>query len=136
MRRLLGGGLAAILLLTLALSSAAAAGPPELAFYVDGERYRTIATPTDLSGTSAPDSSFDRIYALGGSLANVAEAAPGDADYNGGRWMVFGVTWNVTPVQLTSAEQVLAYAAAGMLTIASEPMQLFVCPAIPVGGRG
>ena len=136
MRRLLGGGFAVIFLLTLGLSSATAGGPPGLAFYVDGERYRTIGTPTDLSGTGAPDSSFDAIYALGGDLINVAEAAPGDQDYNGGRWHVLGITWNVAPVQLTSAEQVLEYADAGMLTIASEPMQQFVCPAIPVGARG
>ena len=135
MRRFLGGTLAAIFLVALASSAVAAGGPPSLAFYVDGERYRTIATPTDLSGTGAPDSSFDRIYALGGSLANVAEAAPGDTDYNGGRWMVLPITWNVAPVQLTSAEQVLAYDAAGMLSIGSEPVRPFVCPAIPVGGN-
>jgi hypothetical protein len=131
MRRLLGGGAAALLLVALASSSAAAGGPPELAFYVDGERYRTIATPTDISGTGAPESSFDAIYDLGGGLANVAEAAPGDRDYNGGRWMVFAVTWNVPRVQLTSAEQVLAYEASGMLSIGDEPVRQFVCPAIP-----
>jgi hypothetical protein len=47
------------------------------------------------------------------------------------------VTWTAgtTPVQLTSAEQVEAYAAAGMLAIASDPVKLFECPVIPVGGR-
>jgi hypothetical protein len=65
---------------------------------------------------------------------NVAEAKPGDRDYNGGRWMVLPVTWNVTPVQLTSAEEVEAYAAAGMLDIATSPARQFLCPVIPVGG--
>lgn len=134
MRRL--SALAALpILAALAASPAAAGGPPELAFYVDGARYRTIATPTDLSGTGAPPHSFDRIYALGNGLINVAESKPGDRDYNGGRWMVLPVEWHVTPTQLTSAEAVEAYAAMGKLTISSTPAAMFVCPVIPVGGR-
>jgi hypothetical protein len=135
-RRLVAAVSAAALLASLAASAVAAGGPPSLAFYVDGVRYRTVGTPTDFSGTGAPAHSYDRIYALGDGLANVAEAAPGDRDFNGGRWMVLPVTWSagVTPVQLTSAEQVEAYAASGMLTIASAPVKLFECPVIPVGG--
>jgi hypothetical protein len=38
----------------------------------------------------------------------VAEAKPGDTDFNGGRWAVMPVTWHVTPYQLTSAEEVFA----------------------------
>jgi hypothetical protein len=130
-RRIATGATAALMLLTVAASSVAAGGPPSLAFYVDGERYRTVGTPTDFSGTGAPASSFDTIYALGSGLANVAEAKPGDQDFNGGRWMVLPVTWHTTPVQLTSAEQVQAYADAGWLTIASTPVKQFECPVIP-----
>jgi hypothetical protein len=133
-RRLIGGTSAALLLVSVAASTVAAGGPPSLAFYVDDLRYRTVGTPTDFAGTGAPDHSFDRIYALGAGLVNVAEAKPGDRDFNGGRWMVLPVTWNTTPRQLTSAEQVEAYAAAGMLTIAEAPVKLFECPVIPVGG--
>jgi hypothetical protein len=107
-------------------------GPPAVGFYVDGDLFRTINTPTDLSGTGAPAHSFDTIYALGGSLINVAEAAPGDRDYNGGRWTVLPVTWNVTPVQLTSAEQVLAFESMDKLEIGTSPVAQFVCPAIPM----
>jgi hypothetical protein len=106
---------------------AAAAGPPSLAFYIDGARYRTVATPTDLSTTGAPVHSFDHIYALGSGLINVAEAKPGDTDFNGGRWLVMPITWHSTPVQLTSAEQVYAYADAGLLSIGTEPVRAFVC---------
>jgi hypothetical protein len=136
-RRLTAALAAASLLASLAASAVAAGGPPSLAFYVDGARYRTVGTPTDFSGTGAPAHSYDRIYVLGGELVNVAEAKPGDRDFNGGRWMVLPVTWvaGTTPTQLTSAEQVEAYAAAGMLTIASAPVKLFSCPVIPVGGR-
>jgi hypothetical protein len=127
---------AVAVLLALTAAPAAAGGPPSLAFYVDGARYRTVGTPTDLTGTGAPTASYDVIYALGGSLANVAEAKPGDTDFNGGRWMVLAVEWHVTPVQLTSAEQVLAYEAAGKLSIAEEPVQQFVCPVIAVAPGG
>lgn len=131
MRRLTSSLVACGLLATLFAAPAAAGGPPGLAFYVDGVRYRTIDTPTDLSNTGAPAHSFDRIYALGGTLVNVAEAKPGDRDYNGGRWMVLPVTWHTSPVQLTSAEQVLDYAEVGLLSIATTPVKMFVCPVIP-----
>ncbi len=135
LRRLAGGLVAATMLLTIAASAVAAGGPPSIGFYVDGDLYRTVGTPTDFSHTGAPASSFDRIYALGDGLTNVAEAKPGDRDFNGGRWMVLPVTWHVAPVQLTSAEQVEAFAGAGWLTIASSPAKLFECPVIPVGRR-
>ena len=136
-RRFFGAAAAAALLVSMAASAVAAGGPPSLAFYVDGARYRTVGTPTDFSGTGAPAHSYDRIYVLGDGLVNVAEAKPGDRDYNGGRWMVLPVTWaaGATPTQLTSAEQVTAYATVGMLTITPSPVKLFECPVIPVGGR-
>lgn len=64
------------------------------AIYVDGEVYRTVGTPTDFSGTGAPAHSYDTIYAVGGGQHNVATAAPGDTDYNGGRWMVHALAYN------------------------------------------
>ena len=134
LRRLAGGLVAATMLLTVAASAVAAGGPPSIGFYVDGDLYRTVGTPTDFSHTGAPASSFDRIYALGDGLTNVAEAKPGDQDFNGGRWMVLPVTWapGVTPVQLTNAEAVHAWAETGMLTIATTPVRQFECPVIPV----
>lgn len=122
------------LLLTVAASPAAAGGPPSVGFYVDDALYRTVGTPTDFSRTGAPADSFDRIYALGAGLSNVAEAKPGDRDFNGGRWMVLPITWHVDPVQLTSAEQVEAYADAGWLSIGSTPLRMFECPVIPLRG--
>lgn len=76
---------------SLALPATAFAGVTGPAFWVDGVQYRTVETPTDLSGTGAPAHTFDVIYDLGGHQANVADAAPGDRDYNGGRWMVHAV---------------------------------------------
>jgi hypothetical protein len=125
----LGG---AALLLSLLASAVAAGGPPGLTFYVDDARYRTIGTPTDLSLTGAPDSSYDKIYALGGDLINVAEAKPGDRDYNGGRWLVFEINWIGAPVQFTNDADILQAELDGYLTISSDPVQSFVCPVIKV----
>jgi hypothetical protein len=131
MRRLITILGAGALALSVAAAPVAAKGPPGFGFYVDGAGYRTIGTDTDLSGTGAPASSFDTIYALGEGLQNVAEAKPGDTDYNGGRWMVLPVTWLSDPVQLMSAEEVLQAEADGLLSIGSEPIRQFVCPVIP-----
>ena len=127
MRRLISGLAAIGLVLSIAAAPIAAGGPPAPGFYIDGAIYRTVGTPTDFSNTGAPSFTYDRIYALGSGLRNVAEAKPGDRDFNGGRWAVYPVTWNTTPVQLTSAEQVEAYDAAGWLTIADAPIRLFFC---------
>lgn len=135
MRRLITSLAGLGLLVAVAAAPVAAGGPPAPGFYVDGAIYRTVGTPTDFSGTGAPASTFDRIYGLGNGLINVAESKPGDQDYNGGRWMVLPVTWNVAPVQLTTAEEVEAYDAAGWLTIADAPVRQFLCPVIPVGGK-
>jgi hypothetical protein len=136
-RRLASLIAAAALLASLGASAVAAGGPPSLAFYVDDVRYRTLGTPTDFSHTGAPESTYDRIYALGNGLINVAEAKPGDTDYNGGRWTVLPVTWaqGVTPMQATNDGQILAWEQAGLLTIATDPARQFLCPVIPVPGN-
>jgi hypothetical protein len=132
MRRLITTLAGIGLLLSLAAGSVAAGGPPQVGFYVDGTLYRTVGTPTDFTNTGAPASTYDKIYALGAGLRNVAEAKPGDRDFNGGRWAVYPVTWNVAPVQYTSDAQLLAAAAAGDVTIASTPVRLFFCNVAPI----
>jgi hypothetical protein len=94
-RSLLAPGLA-LLALLLSVGAVAAGGVSGPAFYVDGVLYRTVATPTDLSGTGAPAWSFDTIYDLGGYQPNVATAAPGDRDYNGGRWEVHALAYHTS----------------------------------------
>jgi hypothetical protein len=84
--------LLAILLFASSSSLTYAQGVSGPAFYVDGVVYRTVATPTNLSNTGAPAQSFDVIYEFFGvQPLNVATAAPGDRDYNGGRWQVHGL---------------------------------------------
>jgi len=137
-RRLVGATVAAGMLASAGVGTALAGGPPGVGFYVDDHLYRTVGTPTDFSGTGAPDSSFDKIYALGVGLMNVAEAKPGDRDFNGGRWMVLEVVWaeGVTPVQFTNDADILA-AASGQnpsLWINPDPIKQFECPVIPLRG--
>ena len=134
--------LGAVLVPTTALA-AGAGGVTGPAFYVDGDLYRTVATPTDLRGTGAPDHSFDTIYAfVNGEQPNVAEAKPGDRDFNGGRWIVEGVTFDDYEAavsehdanmsgDLDSAEEVEAALDAGDATGVGE-LTRFVCPVIQI----
>jgi hypothetical protein len=96
MRRFVLLGLAAALVAAGSALANGAGGVTGPAFYVDGQLYRTVNTPTDLSNTGAPAHSFDTIYALGGQPFNVATAAPGDRGYNGGRWMVHAIAYNTS----------------------------------------
>ncbi len=77
-----------IALAALGIAAPAQAGVSGPAFWIDGSLYRTVATPTDLSGTGAPASTYDAIFAFGGEQLNVADSKPGDTDFNGGRWEV------------------------------------------------
>jgi hypothetical protein len=122
--------------------AAGAGGVSGPAFYVDGALYRTVGTPTDLTGTGAPASSFDTIYEFFGVQTNVATAAPGDAGYNGGRWMVHGVEFEDYDAavaafdtngsgDLDSDEEVEAALEAGAATDIGI-VKSFVCPVIPL----
>ncbi|MGR0318879.1 hypothetical protein [Agromyces sp. ZXT2-3] len=121
-----------------------AAGVTGAAFYVDGAAYRTVGTPTDLSGTGAPDGSFQPIYAFPeGTQMNVSTAAPGDPGYRGGRWMVYelllpnGYAAAVASGDLDgddvldSDEELWAAEAAGDLAVGGV-LRSFVCPVIPL----
>lgn len=146
MRRALTTALLAGLVLIVSATVAGAQGSGGVtgaAFYVDGTLYRTVNTPTDLSGSGAPAQSFDTIYDLGGvQMFNVATAAPGDPGYNGGRWMVHAVTFANYATALTafdanhsgdfdSDEELEAAIAAGAATDTGVVKQ-FVCPVIPL----
>jgi hypothetical protein len=75
---LIGLGGALIAAVVTGTGGSRVSGP---AFYVDGVIYRTVGTSTT-PRVLAPAHSFDIIYDLGGVQLNVAEAAPGDTDYN------------------------------------------------------
>ena len=145
------GGKSAVLVAALAMLTPATAafaagsgGVTGPAFYVDGQLYRTVNTPTDLSGTGAPASSFDTIYDFGGLQPNVATAAPGDPDYNGGRWQVHGLQFTDYEQaveqfdangsnDLDSDEEVATALASGAATDTGV-VKSFVCPVIAEPG--
>jgi hypothetical protein len=123
-----------------AAGAAGSGGVTGPAFYVNGQLYRTVNTPTDLSQTGAPDESFDTIYDFGGLQLNVATAAPGDTGYNGGRWRVHGLSFTNYPAAVQqfdsngsgnfdSASEVQAALAAGAATDVGI-VKSFVCPVI------
>jgi hypothetical protein len=137
----------AVALSVTAVATAGSGGVTGPAFYVDGTLYRTVNTPTDLSGTGGPDSSFDVIYQFFGLQPyNVATAAPGDPGYNGGRWRVHGLSfadYGAAVAQFDangsgdfdSASEVEAALAAGAAQDIGV-VKSFVCPVIPLdGGR-
>ena len=132
-------GLAVLVFAAVAMAGGAGgvSGP---SFYVDGQLYRTVGTPTDLSGTGAPAHSFDTIYEFFGLQPNVATAAPGDQGYNGGRWRVQGLQFTDYAAavaafdanhsgNLDSAEEVAAAIGAGAASDIGV-IKSFVCPAI------
>ncbi len=142
MRKLWLFGLVAAVALVAFAATAMAGGVTGPAFYVDGQLYRTVGTPTDLSNTGAPDRSFDTIYEFFGRQPNVATAAPGDPGYNGGRWRVHGLTFtNYAGAvalfdvngsgNLDSDEEVAAALAAGAATDIGV-VKSFECPVIHV----
>jgi len=146
MRRALITALAAGILLVVSAPVAGAAGAGGVtgaSFYVDGTLYRTVGTPTDLSGTGGPASSFDTIYQFFGVQPyNVATAAPGDAGYNGGRWLVHGLTFTNYAAAVAaydtnasgdfdSEAEVLAAIAGGAATDTGI-IKSFVCPVITI----
>ena len=145
MRRALFATLAAATLLVGSASVAAAAGSGGVggpAFYVDGTLYRTVGTPTDLTGTGAPASSFDTIYEFFGLQTNVATAAPGDPDYDGGRWMVHGLAFADYDAAVAAfdandsgdfdSEAEVAAAIAGGAATDMGIVKSFVCPVIKI----
>jgi len=139
-------------LLTVGMVSQALAGPATVekdAIWAHGRLYGTVATDTNFK--SPPPQSTDIIFAF--SLTgqhSVAEAAPGDPNYNGGRWNVMIVTLTDTgmamfdadmdgvlddpALELTDAEEVLDYASQGFLTITPAHFY-FECPLRPQRGR-
>jgi hypothetical protein len=134
----------AVLVVPATIARAGVSGP---AFYVDGVPYRTVGTPTDLSGTGAPEHSFDVIYEFFGlQLMNVATAAPGDPGYNGGRWAVHGLRFADYQAavdvydsngsgDLDSDEEVAAALAGGAATDIGV-VKWFECPVIPLPQSG
>lgn len=132
-----------LLTLVIALPVLAAPGRPDFSAHVvvDGVAWGTKAV-TPLPNNEHNHHSFDLLYVFPNGAEGqllVGDAAPGDTDYNGGRWDTQTVWWNegVTPVILTSDAQIHMYESMGKLTVADGsfdggPPDYFECPLLPV----
>jgi len=135
------------MLLTMAGAASADPGKPTFmpALYGDGEVWGTKGTTQLPAPNTHNMQSFDALYIItnannpNGVQLPVSEAAPGNPDYNGGRWSVQTVTWTAAgfmahggyaPI-LKSGDDVLYNYQAGYLTIESAHTY-FQCPLLPV----
>ena len=121
----------ALALLIVTVIPAFAAGPNfGQAIYADGVAWGTKGNGDLPAPTDNNRQSFDGLYkftnGVEGQLA-VAEAAPGNPAYNGGRWIEYSVTFNGDPELVTSYAQLQTLD----VTIV-ETGNYFQCPLLPV----
>jgi len=146
-RRILttSGALILLSLITSTSSFADRAQKVENAVWANGDIYGTVLTDTGFR--SPPRHSTDTLYNFGMSGLTgqraVSSAAPGDKDYNGGRWSVMVVSFTTLGVsvhdpdgdgsvnfELTSEAEVLHHHELGHVTIMDANFY-FECPLIP-----
>ena len=121
----------ALALLIITVIPAFAAGPNfGQAIYADGVAWGTKGNGNLPAPNDNNRQSFDGLYkftnGVAGQLA-VAEAAPGNPAYNGGRWIEYSVTFNGDPELVTSYAQLQTLD----VTIV-ETGNYFQCPLLPV----
>lgn len=132
-----------LLLLVLLVALPAAAQKPDFGPHVivDGVAWGTKAV-TPLPVNEHNHHSFDNLYVFPPETAHpdqllVGDSAPGDTDFNGGRWDTHTVIWKVTPTLLTSDAEIFAHEELGHLEIRDGsfqggPPDYFECPLLPV----
>jgi hypothetical protein len=140
-----------IMLASTTLSVFANPGQPNFmpALYGDGEVWGTKGTTTLPAPTEQNRQSFDALYVITNSnnpqgQLPVSEAAPGNPDYNGGRWFTHTVDWTAegfmahgTVPILTSYDDIMYHLNLGHLVITQGsfpggPPRYFQCPLLPV----
>lgn len=142
-----------LLLLGLVSSQATFAMPGQPNFseriWADGETYGTKGTTVLPAPNESNLQSFDKLFVITNSnnpegQLPVSEAAPGNPDYNGGRWFTHTVEWTmegflahgIVPV-LKSMEDVHHHHMLGHLVVTpgsfpKGPPVYFQCPLLPV----
>jgi hypothetical protein len=119
----------------------AGVGPPAPdAFWVDGSLYATVGTPANLPDRGPKDGIY--VFTNLDGQRPVAEAKPGDHDYNGGRWQVTLLEFTqqgldahdadndgMADFELQSWEMVQQHLGLGHLQVAGQGPS-FVCPVI------
>lgn len=123
----------AVVLLVVAAIPAFADGPNfGAAIYADDETWGTKGNADLPAPNEHNRQAYDGLFMVPGQLP-VAEAAPGNPAYNGGRWIAYDVTWIGTPELVTSYAQLHTLEQAGAVTIAeADPGHYFQCPLLPM----
>jgi hypothetical protein len=106
--------------------------------YADGRAWGTKGTTSLPAPNDHNMQSYDLIFAFANGAEGqlpVAEASPGNPNYNGGRWTAFAATWTdnlpfAKPV-LTSYAEVMYYVSLGDLVV-QDAHSYFQCPLLPV----
>ena len=142
---------AASIVCMLVAPAFAAKGKPNFnpAIYADGQVFGTKATTVLPAPNEFNRQSFDPLFVITNSnnpegQLPVSEAAPGNPDYNGGRWFTHTVEWTeegflehgIVPV-LTSYWEILDQETKGYVVITpgsfpDGPPVYFQCPLLPV----
>ncbi len=131
-----------VLALSLVVAVPAFAKPDHPVFlgriYADGSLWATkgVAELPAPNGNNAH--SFDKLFVVTNGVSvqmPVAEAAPGNPDFNGGRWVTYTATWVGEPYLLTSYAQIQAAVSAGELQVTmgsppGGPPAYFECPLV------
>ena len=139
------------LLALIVPASAFAKGPlrASAAIWSHGELYGTVGTPAVF--TDPPEGTTDTLYNFGMSGLSgqraISVAAPGDRNFNGGRWSVVMVTFTdeglaihdadgdgVIDAELTDEEDVLNEYDLGLLDLTDTGIY-FECPMLPGANR-
>lgn len=131
----------ACLLMLGAVTSAQAAKPNfGEAIWGDGALWGTKGNAALPAPNDHNKQSFDALFIILNGVEGqkpVSEAAPGNPDYNGGRWATNQVMWLNEPELLTSYEDILDHELEGNLVIVEGtfpmgPPPYFQCPLLPV----
>jgi hypothetical protein len=149
------GLMVSVLALSLMVVGTASANPGQPNFgpalYGDGEVWGTKGAAALPAPNGKNDQSFDKLYVITnsnnpGDQFPVAEAAPGNPDFNGGRWFTHTVEWTAqgfadhgTVPVLKSYDDIMLHAGLGHLEITvgspggpGAPPDYFECPMLPV----
>ncbi len=140
-----------MLAFAVAFASTAAAGPGTPDFteriYADGMAWGTKVTRTLPAPNDHNMDSYDKFFVFTNAPMDqlpVGEAAPGNPDFNGGRWYTHTVTWTEAGFEahgdvpiLKSYDEIMVHYNLGHLTITAgtpgpPPPPYFSCPLLPV----
>jgi hypothetical protein len=135
-----------LLLLTTQLASADPGQPTFMAaLYGDGEVWGTKGTTTLPAPNANNIQSFDNLYVItnfndpNAMQLPVSEAAPGNPNYNGGRWYLHTVTWTQAGFMayggfapVVKSEDEIRYNEQMGYLVVTPGDAFFQCPLLPV----